>query len=170
MSYLEHFIRALPKHLKGAITKKMPELGKSLFMSRMKGELFSVVTGTKLSMDSGTSKGDAPSMDTKQMINQMNDVTYSAEQESLFLVAHCNSVRNGSSSVVGDETIHVRAGSKTFFHRDGDGNVVTIVVVPLGAKLASYSEVPSMIGEGNCDYHLVSANCEMRLEKHARKD
>ena len=123
----------------------MPALARILLTSRLKGKLFSIVT--------------------EETIDLMNDLSYSAMQESRFSLDCCNNVAKDSFSYLGDKSILMKSGgSKVFVHRDKDGNVLAMVVVPLDGKLKSSSEILSAIGTSKYDFHSISSNCEMKID------
>ena len=119
-------------------------LARMLLTSRLQGKLFSIVT--------------------EETIDLMNDLSYSAMQESRFLLACCKNVAKDSFSFLGDKSILMKSGSKVFVHRDNDGNVLAMVVVPLDGKLKPSSEILSAIGASKYDSHSISSNCEMKID------
>ena len=147
ISSLEYFIKALPSHLRGLVSKKMPALARMLLTSRLQGKLFSVVT--------------------EEITDPMKDESYSAMQESRFLLACCPNYSKYSVSFLGDKSVLVKSGSKGFVHRDKNGNILAIVVVPFDGELKSSSDVLSAIGTSKYDLHSINSNCEMKLERCA---
>lgn len=149
VSGLHHLIQDVTKKgpHRGMISRTMPELAKKLLTSRLKENLFSIIT--------------------EENIDTAEDRSYSTEQESNFLLACCDHLRS-SANFHGDETILLKSGSRTLVHRGEDGKVNGIVVVPANyGKDRSSGEILSTIKESKCESRTLSSDCTMNIDKHA---
>jgi hypothetical protein len=151
VSSLERLIQTLPIFLKKGIVTAMPALGSKssvahkLFTSRLKKETFSVAS-------EGTTDPTT------------HDASYATSQECRFLLSCCNGrATKGSLSFLGDKSILLKAGSRVFVHRDKDGRVLALVVVPIDGHLSSPSEILSAMGKSDYESHSMNSNCEMKL-------
>mmetsp|Transcript_40241 Transcript_40241/g.85688 ORF Transcript_40241/g.85688 Transcript_40241/m.85688 type:complete len:138 (-) Transcript_40241:953-1366(-) len=121
-------------------------LGRMLMTSRLQGNLlFSIVE--------------------ERMVDPMKDKSYSAIEESRFLLAFCNDAAKDSLSFLGDKSILIKPGSTVLVHRDKAGKILAMVVVPLDGNLKSLSEISSAIGTSEYDIHSICSNCEMKTER-----
>jgi len=149
VSSLESLFRAIPSHTQGSALRTMPALvdgtpGRMLMTSRLQGKIFSIVA--------------------EKFIDPVIDTSYSAVQESRFLISFCGEVSKESLSFLGDERILMKSGSKAFVHRDKSGKILAMVVVPSDGTLKTSSEVLSAIGTSNYDSRSIRSNCEMKME------
>jgi len=129
----------------------MPALGskssvtRKLFTSRLKKEIYSVASEATI---------DPTTL----------DATYAISQECRLLLSCCNGrATKGSLSFLGDKSILLQSGAKVFVHRDKDGKVLAVVVVPIDGHLSSPSEILSAMGKSEYESHSMISNCEMRL-------
>jgi hypothetical protein len=151
ISSLECLFQTLPNHLKKGIVNAMPALGskssvtRKLFTSRLKKETYSVALEETI---------DPTTL----------DASYAIPQECRFLLSCCNGrATKGSLTFLDYKSILLQSGSKVFVHRDKDGKVLAVVVVPIDGHLSSPSEILSAMAKSEYESHSVNSNCEMRL-------
>ena len=142
---MEHFVKALPsQNQKVLVSNSLPEVAKRLLTTRIKGELFSIVSNETV---------------------PMNDESYSALQESRFLRSCCNKASKDSLSFIDCNTVVIKAGSKVQVHRDESGKVLGMVISQLDGTSggSASSEILSAFGKSKPDVQFISSNCTMKL-------
>ena len=141
---VEHFVKALPsQNQKVLVSNSLPEVAKRLLTTRIKGELFSIVSNETV---------------------PMNDESYSALQESRFLRSCCKASKE-SLSFLDCNTVVIKAGSKVQVHRDENGKVLGMVISQLDGTSggSSSSDILSAFGKSKLDVQFISSNCTMKL-------
>ena len=142
-SSLECMFQTLPNHLKKGIVTAMPALACKLL------ETYSVAS--------------EEAIDPTKL-----DASYATPQECRFLLSCCSGrATKGSLSFLGDGSILLQSGSKVFVHRDEDGNVLAVVVIPIDGHPGSPSEILSAMVKSEYDSHSMNSNCEMKLQCHS---
>lgn len=121
----------------------MPNTARMLLTSRMKGKVYSVVSGE---------------------VFDVQQLPYSVICESRFLEASCNhAFKSTEWSCLGVKNMLIVAGSKVFVHRDRDGKVIAMVVAPSEGALQSSSELVTALGSSKYDAHSIRSSCDVRL-------
>ncbi|KAL9180385.1 hypothetical protein ACHAXT_008355 [Thalassiosira profunda] len=146
ISGLEHFVDALPASLRGleCIIQAMPAKSnvRLLFTSRKKGNMFGIVEGKE--------------------VDPTGDFT---KEEARFLLTCCKSrVRNSFSIDEDKATMLIQSGAKMLVHRDEEGEMVAMVLVPSECPKPS-SEILAEIGASKFDSHSIRSTCRVMFDR-----
>ena len=132
-----------------SLVSAMPALACKLLTSRLKRETYSVAS--------------EEAIDPTKL-----DASYATPQECRFLLSCCSGrATKGSLSFLGDGSILLQSSSKVFVHRDEDGNVLAVVIIPINGHPGLPSEILSAMVKSEYNLHSMNSNCEMKLQCHS---
>ena len=91
-------------------------------------------------------------------------------EETRYLIDLCRREVNDGWCCVDVKNILLKSGSKVIVHRDENGEVSAMIIVPAtGHEPPSSSEILSAITNSKFDVHSMTSNCEMKLSPPTSK-